>query len=284
MKLGSRRPEKIKAETEIYLPEIQYRRRRRRRQLAAATIFFLIYLGLLFLGKIVLETDFLRLRRLDIKGADRTPPEEIMTLLRHGVMDAKWKHFLGFDNILVWPKSLSSSTLVYLPQLKDLKIERDYRRRAVGVEIVERTPFGIWCRFGGDEMRCLWFDGEGVVLGAAPAAAGILIPVVNDYTADGEERKRNVLPPEEFANLISVIRVLEAAKIKVKEIRLENLKLAEVKVPTYDGPELYFSLRFSATNTLPILNSFQQAAGSEGIEWDGLKYIDFRVENRAYYR
>jgi hypothetical protein len=57
-------------------------------------------------------------------------------------------------------------------------------------------------------------------------------------------------------------------------------------VATYDGPLLYFSLRFSPAYAAEAIRSLREddAAGKLHPAFSALQYVDFRVENRVYYQ
>lgn len=275
--------------SELYLPEIQRKRSRRRRRFIAVSFFLLVYLAILGCLRLILWTPVFKLKSFEIAGAVSVTKEDLVNFLRQKVLDAEWKHILGFDNILVWPETLSPEKASHLlPALKNLKIHRNYRERSVRLEVEERNPFGIWCLMKPETPECFWFDEEGVILARAPLAEGSLIPSVNDYSQGKIMAGGKVLPGGQIQNFFSILRVIAAARMEVKEIRLEDAALSEIKVLTYGGPtraagpELYFSLRFPATSALAVLNSFRSATGTSGLE--KLEYIDFRAENRAYYK
>jgi cell division septal protein FtsQ len=273
-----RKPE----EPEVYLPEIQRRRLRRRRKIIAGAVFICVYflgVGLLWF---ILWSPVLRVKNFELLGSGGVSREDLFNLLRWQVMDRQWKHFLGFDNILVWPESLPPEKLKYLPALKSLKIHKDYREGLLRITILERSPFGIWCFVKPEVPECFWFDEEGVILSRAPLAEGSLIPAVNDYSRGGLGVGAKILAENQIPNLFSIFRVLAAARLGIKEIRLEDIALWEVRVSTYEGPELYFSLRFPADGAFAVLQSLRSPSGTAA--FDKLDYIDFRSENRAYYR
>ena len=72
---------------------------------------------------------------------------------------------------------------------------------------------------------------------------------------------------------------IKASGLTVEEIALHDIGLEEVDVSTYNGPVIYFSLRFNAMEDLPVL---QQLLAKPN--FNSLQYIDFRTENRAYYK
>lgn len=142
---------------------------------------------------------------------------------------------------------------------------------------------------------CWWFDDEGVIFKRALSAEGSLIITVNDYSQSGLGLNSKILPQSLIANALSVFRVLRASNLNIKEIRLRDLSLQELEVDTYPstpldtardkslwagiGPKIYFSLRFPADNNLAVIENFAVKPG-----FNKLQYLDFRVENRVYYK
>lgn len=148
---------------------------------------------------------------------------------------------------------------------------------------------------------CWWFDADGILFKSALAAEGNLLRVVQDYTQRSIGLLSPVLPQEFLPPLFSIFRVLDASGVNVREVRLVDLSRQEVEVSTHGGftsnrpdgspisprdgrragvgPTLYFSLRFTAENAFPVLNDLVV----HGV-FTNLEYVDFRVENRAYYR
>jgi hypothetical protein len=108
---------------------------------------------------------------------------------------------------------------------------------------------------------------------------GGVTTVIHDYSGNKATIGGMVLPEEFTPRLISIITTLKQSGISVANIALRDLSLEEVDVTTMNGPSIYFSLRFSASKDLPVLQSLMAKPG-----FNKLQYIDFRVENRAYYK
>lgn len=226
----------------------------------------------------VFRSSFFQVQSLSIEGNVAASRDEIIGFLRtvvpgNGIVNRA----LGFSNILVWPGDIASSDLRLIPKLKTIAIAKNIPSHAITVSVVEHVPQGVWCI--GDSEKCFWFDDAGMVFESAPVFEGNLIRVVNDY-AQGVGLGSSVLSSQEIGPFMSVLRALDRAEIRVKEIRYENTGLQELHVRTYDGPDIYFSLRFDESNTAAALASLKAAPG--GIA--GFKYIDFRVENKAFYQ
>ena len=153
------------------------------------------------------------------------------------------------------------------------------------MKIEERQPIGIWCYE--DSGSCWWFDDEGVIFRRSPTTQGNLIAIVKDYSQTGGGLNSKILPDRFMKNFLSIIQVMQKSSLDEKEILLKDLAVEEVEVLLGAGPDssggrgpmLYFSLRFPADSALAAIEHLQEKPGLKNI-----KYIDFRVENRVYYR
>jgi hypothetical protein len=130
----------------------------------------------------------------------------------------------------------------------------------------------------GDES-CFWFDNTGTLFQKAFDTEGSELFAVHDYAQTGLGVGGKILPDLFISNLISILDTIEASSLTIKEIALNDLSLEEIDVSTYNGPMLYFSLRFSASEDLPVLQELMEKPG-----FSSLQYVDFRTENRAYYK
>ncbi len=146
---------------------------------------------------------------------------------------------------------------------------------------------------------CWWFDSSGVVFKKAISAEGNLITSLSDYSQKDIGLNSKILPDEFIPNIFSIFRAVSASGLSVKEMRLNDLTLQEIEVDTYDGlpadlpagsllkagalskagPKIYFSLRFPADSVPEVIKSLK-----EKTTFGSLQYVDFRVENRVYYR
>lgn len=264
---------------------------------------------------VIIYSPLFRIKNIEVVGTRGISRDEVVTLLRTGILENSfWKKILGFENILAWPDALSSSDLASLPEFKSISIEKHYRARSVSVRAEERRQFGIWCanrtdgkpiltngaqasdtnsvssdqHQSGDES-CFWFDDEGVLFKKSVGVEGTLIKLVDDYSQKNLGLNSKMLPDAFIPNMFSIFRALAGSGAAVEEIRLNNLELQEIEVDTYDaasgetaakqGPKLFFSLRFPSDNAAAVIKSLMAQPN-----FGKLQYIDFRVENRAYYK
>jgi hypothetical protein len=265
--------------------EIHGKRRKRRAYFILILIFLVLYAAVLGTAWLILRSPIFRINRIDIAGNSAVSRDDVMNLLVAKIIDGNsLRALLGFNNILIWPENLTGSDLVFTPAIKELAIKKDFSARSVEVKVAERTPYGIWCiarnaSSSDASESCWWFDGDGFIFKRAISAEGGLITTVHDYSQTSLGLNEEILPDNFIPNAFSVFNVLRASNLGIKEIRLNDLSLEELEVDIYDGPKLYFSLRFPAGNLLQVIQSFYIKPG-----FDKLQYLDFRVQNRVYYK
>lgn len=211
-----------------------------------------------------------------------------------------WKALLGFNNMLIWPDALPSSTVAIVPGLAGITIAKNYFLHAVTVTVTERQPFGVWCAMapgiaasaqssstttpdaapGGEQ--CFLFDYQGIVFGRSLDTQGGAIAVIHDYSGDPQNQiaiDQPILPAEFMPNLISILNTVKTSGLAVQDISLQDFSLQQINVAAVDGPVIYFSLRFPADNDLGVIESLMAKPN-----FDKLQYIDFTVDNRAFYK
>ncbi len=268
----------MKERNEMNFADAHERRKRRRFYLAILSVVFAIYLVLLGGLWIILKSPVFLLKSISLTGNETTPSNGILDVVRGRALQGKWrgvKAVLGFGNMLTWPSGPMDNPSLFLPRVKNITIENNYASRSIVVHIEERVPYGIWCL----ESQCWWFDDGGFIFRRAIEASGGLILTVHDHSQKNLGLGLKILPDVFIANAFSVFRVLEMSGLGLKDIALQDLSLQELEVNVRNGPALYFSLRFPADNDLAAIQNFAAKPG-----FDKLQYLDFRVENRVYYK
>lgn len=265
-----------------YLPEGRYERKRKRFYSAVLTAAVVFYLLADLAAWFILRTPTFQIKEVRFVGGEEATNGRVASvILSRAIRGSFWRAVLGVNNMLVWPGTLDGEGLAFLPDLKSVTIEKNYEKGAVTVKIEERMPYGIWCEAGtspevGD---CWWFDEEGVIFKRAIFTEGSVVTTVLDYSQSGLGLRKKVLPEKFIANALSVFDVLRDSGLAVKAMRLNDLKLEELEVLIFGGPKFYFSLRFPANSLREVIRNFSGQGG-----FANLQYLDFRVENRVYYK
>jgi hypothetical protein len=286
------------------------RRARRKKRQVLAGIFIFAGVIAMFVHVIFISS-FMRVRHIEVSGNYDTPKEDVIGFLEDTIRAKSWVHaFMSPAHFLLWTSGEVSVNPRVLPHVKRMRISLAYRARSVRVEIEEREPFGIWCRMNAGELPvteanptgddstngtsptesipqpthdCMWFDTDGFTLGPAPFAEGNIIPTVRDYSGVPIDISSRVLRESEMAQFQSILRVLAITDVSVQEMRIDDRSLEEFIVKATRGPKLYFSLRFSADPAIAVLK-FLWGSSPSSSRFAELEYVDFRVENRAFYK
>jgi cell division septal protein FtsQ len=277
-----------------YVSERRKKQKKRRIYIFAIIFFLAVYFVFLGVFMLFVRLPAFQAEKITIQGNSVVSSTNVMNLLE-AVMINKgyvlngqkngWSAMLGFNNMLIWPAALPSSTVATIPQLAGITIAKNYFLHTITVTVTERQPFAIWCTMPDD--ACVWFDNQGIAFEPTLDTQGGAIIVVHDYTAVNGQRPQQkialdepVLPEEFLPNLISIVTVLQQSGVSVQDVALNDLSQQEIDVTTTAGAKLYFSLRFPSNEDLGVLQSLMAKPGG----LSKLQYIDFTVENRAYYK
>lgn len=277
-------------EIDSYISDKQKRRRKKRRYGYTLLAVIVVYLLAIAVIWFVLHAPLFRVGDITITGNRSVPAGDVATLLQSSVLSDHnfWRSLLGLKNMLIWPHELNAKELALVPQLASISIEKDYWTHTITATVAERQPFAIWCFVSQDspsfststsDESCYWFDDQGVLFGKTFDTEGSLLFSIHDYSQTGLGLNNSVLPAEFLPNLISIVNVIRESGITVREIALKDIALEELDVTTYNGPDLYFSLRFPADDDLSVLQELMTKPN-----FGKLQYVDFTVENRAYYK
>lgn len=294
-----------------YVSDRHKKRKQRRKYFIVALGIIAAYLLFFVVQWVLLDSPIFQVDHVVIVGNSSVASSDIVSLVEASALP---KHSLlpavfSFNSMLLWPDQIPASQVAIIPQLASLSVSKDYFSHTVTITAVERVPVGIWCfssRPGpipqldrtsvptstGDfaspatttlaaapNSSCYWFDDTGTLFEKSFDTQGNLIFVVNDAAQVPRGLNQKVLPPEFLPNFLSIISVLRQSGLAVDTIELNSLVLEEVDVVTENGPTIYFSLRFSADDYLPVIQKLILLP-----DFDNIQYIDCRTENRLYYK
>ena len=276
------------ADVKLYLANRDEKRKRNRRRLRIVLLIALV-IGFLFaLWWVLFRSPIFKVSEILITGNRRTKTPDVIALLENNLKQSGGlPAWFGTQYVWVWPQGAWTNNLEDLPRIKTIVIKKNYGTRKIEVAVEERGPYGIWCLRKKTPAECFWFEDDGgTIFEPAPEVEGSLIKIIDDYATDEVKIGERILPEPLMPGLLTILSVLTEAPIQVKEVRYEDPSLQEMRVMTYDGPQIYFSLRFSASNALPIIKSLKEKdrLGELKPRFRELQYIDFRIQGRAYYK
>jgi hypothetical protein len=265
-------------------------------------IFVLLAVGAFYF---VFYSHFLDVAAVKISGSART--DEIKIVLIDVISkNSKIRSLLGPGNLLFWPSKISQIP-PSLFWLSDLSLKTNWDQKEISVEVKERQPWLLWClstqtsspapaiNTGSSTVsqtasttlnNCYWADEGGVVFSLAPEAEGYLIPRV--FEKNGRQALnlgQLFIGNSQLAkNTLEIIGKMENSPLIVRRFLIEKIDLQELtaetnSLPAQAGPKLYFSLRFVPRDLDKIIVNL-----NDHLNFKKLEYIDFRVENRIYYK
>jgi hypothetical protein len=273
-----------------YVADRRRRQKKRRKYFWAIAAFLAVYFIVFGIFYLIVRSPAFQADRITVEGNSAVSTPQIMDLLHSSIIrkdelltepNSGLKAILGFNNLLIWPSALPSSTVAAIPQLAGVTITKNYFLHTITVTVTERQPFAVWCVMPDDD--CYWFDNTGIAFEHTLDTEGGAIDVIHDYSSASSTELLSlgepILPAEFMPNLISILNAIQQSGLGVTDISLQDISLQQINVTTAVGPMLYFSLRFPADSDLPVLESLIAKPG-----FNNLQYVDFTVQNRAYYK
>lgn len=262
-----------------------------------AVAIFLILLGGIFYA--VVYSPLFHITQIN---ADKT---QISADLINNLKDffanrSKISKFLGPDNILIWNDG-ELNQFLQNPEVAEIALKKDYFKRTIEIKVGLRERFGVWCQqqlitgnqqlitnsasagqqaTGDTATSCWWFDKKGVLFAVAPDLEGNAINEVDDFSGRNLNEGDSVLEPDFAQNLIKIFGVLGKSGLGIRALKLENLNELEIffDQPQTLLPKIYFSLKEDPEFALAAVENLKS------IGLNKIEYIDFRVENKVYYK
>lgn len=258
---------------EVYFDTKQLRKKRAAFRIKLYLAGFGLILFFVGLGYAIIYSLIFKIDGFKITGKDRLSDDLILTILRPLVIRGQISSMLGWNNFLVWP---SGNMDVGNTALFSAKIKKDWLTRIINIDVKERERFGIWCVTTGD--ICYWLDESGMIFEPAPITEGTLILKVYDKNNQPLVIGSKVIEERFLGNLIKILQKLKKMGLIIQKIVLDR-ELQEIKVDTYGGPAIFFSIRFDPMVNVSSLEELEKTVAIEK-----LNYVDLRIENRIYYK
>lgn len=225
-------------------------------------LFFLLF-GLIAAGAIYLIwfTSTFQIQAIEVSGG--TPAQQ-------EVLKQKTS-----NNLLFWKPPINQKDY---PQIAKLEVKRNFVERKILVNLEERRKEMIWCLE--KIQQCLWVDSDGFAFTPAPFTTGTLVEVkvIRDYSDREVRVGENAINPKYFKNLKAALELLVELNLPVNEVKVENIDYKEAVADLSSGPDIHFSLLFDPGFARDVIEKLKSSN-----EWNILRYVDLRVENRAYY-
>ncbi len=181
---------------------------------------------------------------------------------------------LGPDNILFWELTgkTEESLLSRNPEAENISISRNFLTRKVSVSVPARERFGVVC---GADNACFWINEKGLAFSEAPLSEGGLMNKI--FLSRNIKAGELILNENLMANAVKIFSVLDKTNVRAKSLVI-NEEFLEARTASGITPQMLFSLKVDPTFILAAVRE----AFKKG--WGKYSVMDFRVENRMYYK
>lgn len=244
-------------------------KRRRNLRLKYYALLGAIFLSLTGIFYLTVISQLFHFKEIVLESGSSVSEQEIRFLLMAKAYQTSWGRFLGYTNFLLW-----NDGEIEVPgdQISKLHLTRELSGGILRIVPVEREHRLIWCVA---ENTCVWVDGLGLAGSDAPFVDGQLVDEVwgnGDFTPRGSQ----ILPPEQFKRLLDILAIIHRQNIIISRLEV-NKSTGDTTARTLAGAVIYFSLRNDVAFAESVLADLQKNRAM-------LRYIDLRIENRAYYQ
>lgn len=226
----------------------------------------------------LIVTDALAVREIRVEGVRLADHEKMKAVLTETAGTNALRAWFGSDLLPFWLfLDVPETFLAAYPMFREVDITTDIFSRTITVRASERELYGVWCISGGE---CYAFDREGIVFGRAPATYGTLVTKVTDARSAPFSFGETVLSDTAWrTHMLTTLKVVRASQLTPKTIVVREPALREWEVTLVEGPVMKFSFTFVPERLDETLSTL-----SHRVDFRALTYLDFRVQDRLYYK
>jgi len=245
-----------------------------------------IFLWMIFLGVAVYAivfSPFLRMETIRVDGAVDVSVSDIEQMIREDVA-GKYFSIIPQDTMLMIAKSRIEMDLKNrFKKIRSAEVTRVFSHTLV-VHIEERKTLVVWC----SADQCFYIDEDGYAYAPVDTSTQTLyrggVLTITDESAQAVDADTPVLDPD-FVRFTADIQEKLHQQLGI-EVSAEGSTPSrfsdELNVKTTEGWTLFFNVRVPIENSLHTLQLLLKKEISDERR-HRLKYIDMRIENRAYY-
>ncbi len=228
-----------------------------------------IILIFIFILSAVFYLPWIHFKKITVTGNLHIPENELLQKLLIANLNKPFAKYLGYTNMLIWNNANISN-----PLIKKISVQRNWLDQSIDIKIEEQERYAVWC----SEQNCFWITDQGQILEKAPQSEGQLMNIIYSNQNIDLKLGENILPSEKISYLKIILDKLNNLDISTLSMNYD-VETLELTVKTSAGLRLLFSLYFNPLITISALEKviFKQ-------KFSLLEYIDFRTENKIYYK
>jgi len=238
-------------------------------------------LGIVFVGfcYALLNANWFKVKTVHVGDTVLALPDDIISSLEVNIAsDNKFLSLLGADNTLFWKFSGDISKIQRLPEVRGVSVDASIFKRSVNINVSERKVKSVLCKERMD--KCFGIDEEGIPFVVSPNVEGGLILKIIDKT--GHTAVLGIPYFKDLSwlrNILETLSLMKENNLVPKEVRIEDEEVNEWKAVMSSGIEFRFALSFVPEDFGSVISDILKK-----VDFSGIQYFDFTVENRVYYK
>jgi hypothetical protein len=274
-----------------------YLRKKRNKKFLKYGIFASIILLIFGILIYVARLPKLNISKIELKGGTLVTEEEVESLSKE-YLQGEYLWIFPVRNAFIYPKDeLAEYLKQSLRRIDTINISRT-NFHTLSIEITERKPFAIWCRYlsneapkmedgsvGALEQNCYFMDSNSVVFAPAPDFSGDAYfkyyGLLEDKDPTGEYY---IASSSKFAGIVELIE--SSKKLSLRPQYLIAKDNGEFSLVISGGGQIYFDTKEPLKNVIENLEALLKTStiststsGSLPID-----YIDLRFGNKLFYK
>ncbi len=267
-------------------------KRKREKFFAYSSLSIVLALSFFTLLAYISNKPDLLISNVTVQGSTLASSREISKRVEN-VLSGYYLALFPKRNSLIYAKrKLASGIASAFPSLDKVAINR-LSFSSIAVSVHERDPYALWCPItsddGMDKEHCYFIDKDGFIFFQAPDFSSSVylrfIGPISTSTSIGG----HVFPPERFREFSYFLQSLRDLNLFPVSISIGNgtAGIPDFTVALDSGVRLLISGSLSLENTLANIAALftdpEFASSSTGF-LRTISYIDFRFENKVFYK
>jgi hypothetical protein len=186
--------------------------------------------------------------------------------------------FFGKQNILFWLFAPREQDFVGVSEIAHITIDTDLSKRIIFLHITERDISYIMCR--PLEAMCYGITKDGIIFSQIPRVeGGLMFKIDDEANAPAVIGERYFSDPAFLDMVYKTTQILIGLDMRPMRVVVRDHALYDWDALFSHGPVFRFSGQFVPSELPAVIRDIKKQANL-----DSLEYVDFRAENKVYYK
>jgi len=248
------------------------------KKLLLISILVIVVFGALFYS----TNKALKVTGIDVSGNERIATEDVRDFAKEILNGGALSFWIKENIIFFGAKNMSDALKKQFSAINQVEVSRNFLKRSIEIKIEERSSWAVWCQIAEESSKkCFYMDDEGIIFRRSPKFLGGLVLKVKDERTEefklGDEVIEKVVfkKLQDFIDMIKIDRGLSIKEIQISpELKIELLSSAGFKIIV----DAETNFKRASENLTLFLNTISEKRLSS------IEYVDFRFEDRAFYK